>query len=48
MVIPTKGGGMMPWREKLFAATSYNIGNVAAYLKLPANRVIVLGTRIEI
>lgn len=48
MVIPTKGGGMMHWREKLFAAMSYNSGNAATYLKLPANRVIVLGTSIEI
>jgi len=26
----------------------HNVGNVAAYLKLPANRVIELGARVEI
>ena len=48
LVVPTKGSGMMLWREQLFAAMSHNIGNVAAYLKLPANRVIELGSRVEI
>ncbi|VTU28734.1 potassium transporter Kup [Variovorax sp. PBL-E5] len=47
-VVPTLGEGMPIWREKLFAAMAHNIGNVADYLKLPANRVIELGTRVEI
>ncbi|HEY2257076.1 MAG TPA: potassium transporter Kup [Variovorax sp.] len=47
-VVPTLGEGMPIWREKLFATMAHNIGNVADYLKLPANRVIELGTRVEI
>jgi KUP system potassium uptake protein len=47
-VVPTLGAGMQLWRERLFATMAHNIGNVADYLKLPANRVIELGTRIEI
>ena len=47
-VVPTPGKGMPLWRERLFATMAHNIGNVAAYLKLPANRVIELGARVEI
>ena len=39
---------MALWREKMFATMSHNVGNVAEYLKLPANRVIELGSRVEI
>jgi KUP system potassium uptake protein len=39
---------MALWREKLFAVMLHNVGNVAAYLKLPPNRVIELGARVEI
>ncbi|MEO7128208.1 MAG: KUP/HAK/KT family potassium transporter, partial [Rhodoferax sp.] len=48
LVVATGGKGMAVWREKMFAAMSHNIGNVAEYLKLPANRVMELGTRVEI
>ena len=47
-VVPTPGNHMALWREKLFAVMLHNVGNVAAYLKLPANRVIELGERVEI
>lgn len=48
-VVPTAGGKCMAlWRAKLFAVMLHNVGNVAAYLKLPANRVIELGARVEI
>ena len=40
--------GMAVWRERMFATMLHNIGNVAAYLKLPANRVIELGSRVKI
>jgi KUP system potassium uptake protein len=40
--------GMAFWREKLFAMMSKNAGNAADYFKLPANRVIELGTKVEI
>ena len=48
VVVATTGKGMALWREKLFAAMSHNMANVAGYLKLPANRVIELGSRVEI
>ncbi|MBM3367282.1 MAG: potassium transporter Kup [Betaproteobacteria bacterium] len=48
-VVPVRGDtGMALWRERLFAALSKNAGNAADYFKLPANRVIELGTRVEI
>ncbi|HEY6967077.1 MAG TPA: potassium transporter Kup [Burkholderiales bacterium] len=40
--------GMAFWREKLFAMMARNAGNAADYFKLPANRVIELGTKVEI
>lgn len=40
--------GMALWREKLFAAMARNAGNAADYFRLPANRVIELGTKVEI
>jgi KUP system potassium uptake protein len=48
VVVATGGQGMSLWREKLFAAMSHNMTNMAAYLKLPASRVIELGSRVEI
>lgn len=47
-VVPTPGRGMALWRERLFAIMLHNVGNVAAYFKLPINRVIELGARVEI
>jgi KUP system potassium uptake protein len=40
--------GMAFWREKLFAMMARNAGNAADYFKLPTNRVIELGTKVEI
>jgi KUP system potassium uptake protein len=47
-VVATPGEGMALWREKLFGTMLRNVGDVANYLKLPANQVIELGARIEI
>jgi KUP system potassium uptake protein len=49
-VVPVSGkeGGMALWREKLFAMMARNAGNAADYFKLPTNRVIELGTKVEI
>jgi KUP system potassium uptake protein len=46
--VPDSASGMPYWREKLFAAMARNAGNAADYFKLPANRVIELGTKVEI
>jgi KUP system potassium uptake protein len=47
-VISTPGGGMMPWREHLFATMSRNARDAADYFQIPTNRVIELGTQVEI
>ena len=39
---------MMKWRLKLFIALSRNAMNAAEFFKIPTNRVIEMGTRIEI
>ena len=48
VVVATGGRGMALWREKLFAAMSQNMASMAGYLKLPASRVVELGSRVEI
>jgi len=40
--------GMAPWRERLFAAMSRNAGSPAEYFNIPPNRVIEIGTQIQI
>jgi KUP system potassium uptake protein len=40
--------GMALWREKLFAAMSRNASSATAFFRIPTNRVVELGTRIEI
>ena len=40
--------GMALWRERLFAAMARNAGSAVEYFNLPTNRVIELGTQIEI
>ncbi len=47
-VISTPGEGMMPWREHLFATMSRNARDAADYFRIPTNRVIELGTQVEI
>jgi len=48
-IVPVDGaGGMALWRERLFAAMARNAGNVTDYFAIPANRVVELGTRVEI
>lgn len=43
-----KNSGMAFWREKLFASMHKNATSAADYLGLPANRVVELGSQIEI
>jgi KUP system potassium uptake protein len=47
-VIPTFGGGMAMWREKLFASMHRNAAAAADFLYLPTNRIVELGTKVEI
>jgi len=48
IVIPTTGGGMALWREKLFAGMHRNAAAAADFLNLPANRIVELGSKLEI
>jgi KUP system potassium uptake protein len=48
IVMPTIGSGMALWREKLFASMHRNAAGVADFLHLPANRVVELGSKVEI
>jgi KUP system potassium uptake protein len=49
-VIPVAGigDGMALWRERMFAAMARNAGSAVEYFNIPPNRVIELGTQIEI
>jgi KUP system potassium uptake protein len=47
-VISVPGRGMMPWREHLFVLMQRNARTAADYYQIPANRVIELGTQVEI
>lgn len=47
-VVPSPGGAMARWRERLFAAMSRNAGSVVEFFKLPSNAVVELGARVQI
>ncbi|HEX8787204.1 MAG TPA: potassium transporter Kup [Telluria sp.] len=47
-VISVPGTGMMTWREHLFVLMQRNARTAADYYQIPANRVIELGTQVEI
>jgi KUP system potassium uptake protein len=47
-LVPTPSPGMALWREKLFALMSRNAASATVFFKIPANRVVELGTRIEL
>jgi KUP system potassium uptake protein len=48
-IVPAVGpGGMALWRERLFAAMARNAGNVTDYFNIPSNRVIELGSRVQL
>jgi len=42
------GAGMAMWRDRLFAAMARNAGSVTDFFQIPTNRVVELGTRVEI
>lgn len=49
-LIPVLGdkGGMALWRERMFATMARNASSVTDYFNIPTNRVIELGSQIEI
>jgi KUP system potassium uptake protein len=48
IIVPTLSSGMSGWREKLFAGMHLNASAAADYLSLPTNRVVELGSKLEI
>ncbi len=47
-LLPIKGSGMRLWRARLFALLSRNALGATSFFHLPPNRVVELGTQIEI
>jgi KUP system potassium uptake protein len=47
-VVPTKLPGMSVWRERIFAWMHQNAAKPTDFFSIPANRVVELGTKIEI
>ena len=48
IVIPSIGGRMSEWREKIFAGMHRNAAAAADFLRLPTTRVVELGSKVEI
>jgi KUP system potassium uptake protein len=47
-LIATKVPGMALWREKLFVSMARNGSSATAFFHIPTNRVIELGTQVEL
>ncbi len=47
-LIHTVGDGMAPWREKLFISMQRNTSAVSDFYQIPPNRVVEMGSQIEI
>ncbi|WP_036420820.1 potassium transporter Kup [Mycobacterium sp. 360MFTsu5.1] len=47
-LVMAKEPSMAPWRTKLFIGTSYITSDAAAYFRLPLDRTVILGSRIEV
>jgi KUP system potassium uptake protein len=48
-IVPAKGGpGMALWRDRMFSAMARNAGTVTDFFNIPNNRVVELGSRVEI
>ncbi|QCU72711.1 potassium transporter Kup [Luteimonas yindakuii] len=47
-VIATARRGMMLWRERLFALMHRNAAPASGFFRIPGNRLVELGTRVEI
>jgi KUP system potassium uptake protein len=48
VIVASPTPGMMKWRERLFVSLSKNAMNAADFFNIPTNRVIEMGTRVEI
>lgn len=44
----TRNGGFAPWREKLFISMARNTSSASDFFQIPTNRVVEVGSQIEI
>jgi KUP system potassium uptake protein len=47
-IVPGSHAGIRAWRDRMFAAMARNAGSITDYFRIPTNRVVELGTRVEI
>ncbi len=47
-IAPTRGGGMAPWRKRLFTVLSRNAAGRVQYFCLPDERVVSFGSQLEL
>ncbi len=47
-LLPSAGGAMSMWRERLFTAMYRNAGTAAEHFRLPPNRVVELGAQVSL
>ncbi|MBP7624317.1 MAG: KUP/HAK/KT family potassium transporter, partial [Xanthomonadales bacterium] len=47
-LIPSQEQGMPPWRDKLFVFMARNAQSATTFFQIPGNRLIELGTQVEI
>jgi KUP system potassium uptake protein len=47
-IVPTKSRDMAMWRKKLFLFLSHNAANPTTYFKLPDERTVTMGERIDL
>jgi KUP system potassium uptake protein len=48
LIVSGPNPGMVKWRERLFLVLSRNAMHAADFYKIPVNRVVEMGTKIEI
>ena len=47
-IVPAGSHGIAGWRDRVFATVARNARNVTDFFNIPTNRVVELGTRIEV
>lgn len=47
-LVPGPERNMVPWRKRLFIATSLVTADAAGYFNLPADRTVIVGSRMEV
>ena len=47
-IVPTDAPGMSSWRKRLFLTMTHNAANPAVYFRLPDDRTVTMGERIDL